>query len=113
MALPPWLELAAVHVVVVRASAKSYAAQAAKTSGWTAARAEGPKVPERTNRTRFRKDEPDHAALRSAPSVAETYGYIGKEAVKFVKRLGAIAPESGHNLIVDSRLVSFPASSNM
>ena len=51
VAVLPRLELAAVDVVVVHASAKSYAAEAAKTAGWTAARAE------RTKRTRFRKDE--------------------------------------------------------
>ena len=39
-AVLPRLELAAVDVVVAHASAKMYAAQAAKTAGWTAARAE-------------------------------------------------------------------------
>ena len=68
---------------------KSYAAEAAKTSGWTAASAE------RTKRTWFRKDVPDHAAFRFVPFAVETCGYMGKEAVKFVKRLGDIAAESG------------------
>ena len=58
VAVLPRLELAAVDVVVAHASAKSYALEAAKTAGWTAARAE------RTKQTRFRKDVPDHAAFR-------------------------------------------------
>ena len=61
VAVLPRLELAAVDVVVPHASAKSYAAQAAKTAGWTAARAEP------TKRTRFSKDVPDHAAFRFVP----------------------------------------------
>ena len=89
VAVLPRLELAAVDVVVAHASAKLYAAEAAKTSGWTAARAE------RTKRTRFRKDVPDHAAFRFVPFAVETCGYMGKEAVKFVNRLGDIAAESG------------------
>ena len=40
VAVLPRLELAAVDVVVAHASAKSYATQAAKTAGWTAAKAE-------------------------------------------------------------------------
>ena len=85
------LELAAVDVVVAHASAKSYAAEAAKTAGWTAARAE------RTKRARFRNDVPDHAAFRFVPFAVETCGYMGNdsEAVKFVNRLGDIAAESG------------------
>ena len=55
VAVLPRLELAALDVVVAHASAKSYAAQAAKAAGWTAARAE------RTKRTRFSHDVPDHA----------------------------------------------------
>ena len=49
VAVLPRLELATVHVVVahMHASAESYAAQAAKETGWTAARAE------QTKRTRF------------------------------------------------------------
>ena len=78
VAVLPRLGLAAVDVVVAHASAKSYAAEAAKTAGWTAARAE------RTKRTRFRKDVPDHAAFRFVPFAVETCGYMGKEAVKFV-----------------------------
>ena len=89
VAIMPRLELAAVDVVVAHASAKSYAAQAAKRGGWTAARAE------QTKRTRFRKDVPDHAAFRFVPF--ETCGYMGKEAVKFVNRLGDIAAESGRS----------------
>ena len=50
---------------------------------------------ERTKRTRFRKDVPDHAAFRFVPFAVETCGYMGKEAVKFVNRLGDIAAESG------------------
>ena len=57
VAVLPRHELAAVDVVVAHVSAKSYAAQAAKTAGWTAARAE------QTKRTRFRKDVPDRAAF--------------------------------------------------
>ena len=83
------LDVAAVDVVVAHASAKSYAAQAVKTAEWTVARAE------RTKRTWFRKDVPDHAAFRFAQSAVETFGYMGKEAVKFVNRLGDIAAESG------------------
>ena len=44
---------------------------------------------------RFRKDVPDHAAFRFVPLAVETCGYIGKEAVKSVNRLGDIAAESG------------------
>ena len=40
VAVLPRLELSAVHVVVAHASSKSYAAQAARTAGLTAARAE-------------------------------------------------------------------------
>ena len=47
----PRVELAAVDVVVSHAPAASYAAQAAKTAGWTAARAE------RTKRTRLLADD--------------------------------------------------------
>ena len=89
VAVLPRLELEAVDVVVAHASAKSYAAEAAKTDGWTAARAE------RTKRTRFRKDVPDHPAFRFLPFAVETCGYMGKEVVKFVNRLGEIAAESG------------------
>ena len=40
-----------------------------------------------------------HAAFRFVPFVVETCGYIGKEAVQFVNRLGdiAAASESGHS----------------
>ena len=89
MAVLPRLELAAVDVVVAHASAKSYSAEATETAGWTAARAE------RSKRTRFRKDVPDLAAFRSLPFPVETCGYMGKQAVKFVNRLGDIAAESG------------------
>ena len=90
MAVLQRLELAAVDVVVAPASAKSYAAGAGNTTGWTAARAE------RTKRTRFRNDVPDHhAAFRFVPFAVETCGNMGKEAVTFVKRLGDIAAESG------------------
>ena len=69
VAVLPRLELAAVDAVVAHAyaSAKPYAAQAAKTAGWTAARAE------RTKRTRLRKDVPD-AAFRFVPFAFETCG---------------------------------------
>ena len=90
VAVLPRLELAAVNVVVAHASAKSYPAEAAKTAGWTAARAE------RTKRTWFRKDVPDHAAFRFVPFAVETSGYMGREAVKFVNRLGDIAAENGN-----------------
>ena len=50
VAVLPRLELAAVDVVVAHAYGKSYAAQAAKTAGWTAAR------DEQTKRVRFKKD---------------------------------------------------------
>ena len=72
----PQLELAAVDVVVAHASAKLYAAEAARTAGWTAARAE------RTKRTRFRKEVPDHAAFRFVPFAVKTCGYMGKEPVR-------------------------------
>ena len=87
--MQPRLELAAVDVVVVHASAKSYAAQAAKAAGWTSARAK------RTKRMRFRQDVPDRAAFRFVPVAVETCGYMGKEAVRFVDRLGDIAAGSG------------------
>ena len=89
MALLPRLELVAVDAVVAHASVKSYAAQPAKTAGWTAARAE------QTKRTRFRNDVQDHAAFLFVPFAVETCGYMGKEAVKFVNRLVDIAAESG------------------
>ena len=92
VAILPRLELAVVDVVVAHASSTSYAAQAAKTAGWTAARAE------QTKRTRFRKDVPDHAAFRFLPFAVEPCGYMGKEAVKFVNRLEDIADESGRIL---------------
>ena len=76
--------------MVAHASAKSYPAEAAKTAGWTAARAE------RTKRTWFRKDVPDHDAFRFVLFAVETSGYMGREAVKFVNRLGDIAAESGN-----------------
>ena len=85
----PWLALAAVAVVVAHLSAKTYAAQGAKDTGWTVVRAE------RTKRTRFTKDVPDQAAFRFLPFAVETCGYMGKGAVKFVIRLGDIAAESG------------------
>ena len=53
----PRLELAAVDVVDADVSAKSYAAQAAMTAGWTAARAK------QSRRMRFTKHVPDHAAF--------------------------------------------------
>ena len=71
VAVLPRLELAAVDVVVAHAFAKSYAAEAAKTSGWTAARAE------RTKRTRFRKYVSDYVAFRFVPFAVEACGYIG------------------------------------
>ena len=79
-------------------------AQAAKSAGWTAARAE------QSKRTRFRKDVNvnvnnvptrsiiwDHAAFRRVPFAVETCGCMGncKAAVKFVERLGDFAAESG------------------
>ena len=89
VAVPPRLEIAAVDFLVVHASAKLYLAQATKTAGWTAARAE------RTKRTRFRKDVPDHATFRFVPFAVETGGYMSEEVVMFVNRLGGIAVESG------------------
>ena len=67
---------AAVDVVVAHASAKSYTTQAAKTAGWTVARAE------QTKRPRFRTYVLDHAAFRSLPFAVETGGYMGTEAVR-------------------------------
>ena len=84
----PRLELAGVDVVVAHASAKSYAGEAAKTARWTAERAE------RTKRTRFREGVPDHAAFRFVPFSVETCVYMGKDAVKFVNRIGDIAAAS-------------------
>ena len=89
VAVLPRFELAAVDVVVVHASTKSYAAQAAMTAGWTAARAEQSKRP------RFRKDVPDHAAFRFVLFAVETCRHMCKEAVMFANRLGDIAAESG------------------
>ena len=86
MAVLPRLELSAGDVVITHVSAMSYA-QAAKTAGWTAARAE------QSKRTQFSKDLPDHADFRFVPFAVETCGYMGKEAVKFV-HLGDIAAES-------------------
>ena len=37
---------------------------------------------------------PDHAAFRFVPFAVESCGHMGKEAVKFVNRLGHIAAES-------------------
>ena len=102
----PRFELAAVAYADAHASAKSYT-QAAKKSGRAAARAE------RTKRTQFRKDVPDHhdAAFWVVPltlkrhsgaaqvtSALETCGYIGKGAMWFVNRLGDIAAKSGRIL---------------
>ena len=56
------LEFAAVDFVVAHAYATAYDAQAAKTAGWTAARAE------QTKQTRFRKDVPYHAAFWFVPA---------------------------------------------
>ena len=89
VAVLPRLELAAVDVVVAHAPAPSYAAQAAATVGWTAARAEQRK------RTRFRQDVPDHAAFTFVPFAVESCGYMGKAAVAFVSELGAVAADSG------------------
>ena len=87
VAVLPRLELAAVEVMVAQASAKSYAAEAAKTAGLIPARAE------QTKHTWFRKDVLDDAAFQFLPFTAETCGYIGKDAVQFVN-LGDIAAES-------------------
>ena len=89
VAVVPRLEFAAVDVMVAHASAKSYAAHAAKTAGWTATSAE------QTKRTRFRKDVLDHATFRFVPFAVEACGYMGKDAVHFVNRLGDITVESG------------------
>ena len=86
VAVLPWLELAAVDAVVAHKPAQSHAPKAVKEPGWTAARAE------RTKRTRFRTNVPDHAAFRFVPFAAEACGYMGNEAVKFLKN---IAAESG------------------
>ena len=71
------------------ASAQSYAAHACKETGWTAAKAE------RTKRTWFQKDVPNHRAFRFVPFAVESCGYMGKEAVQFVSRLGSIAAGNG------------------
>ena len=42
-----------------------------------------------------RPDLPDHAAFRFVQFAVETCWYMGKEAVRFVIRLGRIAGESG------------------
>ena len=89
MAVTPRLELPAADVVVAHASSQSHAAQAAKQRGWTAARAEP------TTRTRFTKDVPDQAAIRLVPFAVESWGYMGKEAVRFVNRLGDVVADSG------------------
>ena len=56
--------------MITHASAKSYAAQASKEAGWTAAKAY------RTKWARFRKGLPNHAALRFVPFAVKTCGYI-------------------------------------
>ena len=38
---------------------------------------------------------PEHAAFQFVPFAVETYGYMGKEAVRFVNRLWDITAESG------------------
>ena len=86
----PRLKLAAVDVVLAHASTKSYAAYAAKETGWIAARAE------RTKRAWLKKNVPEHAAFRFVPFGVKTCGYMGKEAVRFVNHLGHIAAESGY-----------------
>ena len=89
--LPP-LELTAVDVVVAHATAKTCLAQTAKKAGRTAATAK------RTKRTGFRKDVPDHmhAAFLLVPFAVEACarGYMGKDAVRLVKRLGNNEGES-------------------
>ena len=55
---------------------------------WTAARGE------RTKQARFRKDVPVHAVFWFVSVAVETCGYMGKEAVRFVNRLGDIAADS-------------------
>ena len=85
----PRLEMVAVDLVVSHASAQSYAANACKETGWTAAKAE------RTKRTWFQKDVPDHKAFRFVPFAVESCGYMGKEAVRFVSRLGSVAAGNG------------------
>ena len=92
VAVLPRLALVAVDFVVAHASAKSYAAEAAKTAGRTAARAE------RTKRTRFRNYVLEHAAFRFVPFAVEKCGNMGEEALKFVNRLKDIAAESCHTL---------------
>ena len=89
VAVLPRNELAAVDVVLMHASVKSHAAQAAKEFGWTAVRAE------RTERTLFRKDVPDHASFRFVPFVEKTCRYRANVAVRFVKCLGDIAADIG------------------
>ena len=44
----------------------------------------------------FRKDVPGHVAFRFVPFAVDTCGYMGKEAVACVKRLGDSAAESGN-----------------
>ena len=82
VAVLPRLELATVDVVVAHASAISFAAQASKDAGWTAVRAAV--RAERTKPVRLRNDVPDRAAFRFMLFAAETCGYMGKEAVRFV-----------------------------
>ena len=68
----PRLDVASVDAVVMHASAKSSAVQAAKEAGWTAARAE------RAKRMRCWKDVPDRAACRCVPFAVETCGCMGR-----------------------------------
>ena len=82
--------LAAVDVEVAHAFATTYAAQAARRAGWTAARAE------RTKRTPFSKDVPDHAAFLFVPH-AYAVETCGCRAVRSVNHLGDITVESGRN----------------
>ena len=88
MEVLPRLKLAAVdvQVVVMHASAKVCAAQAAKEAECTTVGAK------RTKRTRFRKDVSYHATFQFVLFAVDSCGYIGKAAVRLVNCLGGIAP---------------------
>ena len=98
VALLPRLEFAAVDIVFAHASAKAYAAQAARSAecAWTPARAG------QTKRTQFRKAVLDHAASRFVLCA----GDMCKEVVKFVRRLRDIAAES----VLESRYLTTVSS---
>jgi len=78
VAVPPRLEIAAVDFLVVHASAKLYLAQATKTAGWTAARAERTKVESGcTPKGELVRWAMQLVSMTVQPGNAEMYRWIG------------------------------------